>query len=217
MVHAPTQWPVSSMLRAVCHRDPGRQPGDPGPGGTGSGLLGDRGWRRPDARLGVCFRSLRSSAPACRVRLPGCGRRAGTSDGGESVPPSGRAAGRRDGAPPGPRPWYDRDQDAPGGRRSVRLRSRSTPRFPSTGEGAEKNDQGGCAPSEPPEGKEVTIQGVSVRATRNPTRPSRLPVVYVTRSAARRNLESLTQEPPRITRREQFPPSHALPSTGAPA
>ena len=68
-----------------------------------------------------------------------------------------------------------------------------------------------------PRGKEVTIQGVSVRATRNPRKLIRLPVTSRLRLAERRYHGSLNQEPPRSTRAAQFPDSHALPSVGAPA
>ena len=61
------------------------------------------------------------------------------------------------------------------------------------------------------------IQGVSVRATRNPMRLPRMPVELPPRSAARRSPGSSNQEPPRKTRTEQSPLSQALPSAGAPA
>ena len=68
-----------------------------------------------------------------------------------------------------------------------------------------------------PRGKEVKIQGVSVRATRKPASPYRPPAVYPPRLAERRNLGSLPQEPPRSTRKLQSSDSHALPSVGAPS
>ena len=64
-------------------------------------------------------------------------------------------------------------------------------------------------------GKEVKIQGVSVRATRNPKPPPRLPEVFLSRWAERSFRGLLFQEPPRSTR--QPPDSHALPSVGAPS
>ena len=81
------------------------------------------------------------------------------------------------------------------------------------------------APSEPtkglrpldPRGKDVRTQGVSVRATRNPMRLTRLPDQYLPRSAERRFLGLACQEPPRSTRRPHSPDVHALPSRGAPA
>ncbi len=80
-----------------------------------------------------------------------------------------------------------------------------------------KNSTGGQAPRTPQRGKEVKIHGVSVRATRKPKRMKRIPDTLQTRNAARRSHGPLSQEPPRRTRREQLPVSHALPSDGAPA
>ena len=74
----------------------------------------------------------------------------------------------------------------------------------------------GAPPPGPPRGKEVTIHGVSVRATRNPKLTLRMPVTYLWRLADRRFLGLSTQEPPRNTRRPQFPLVQALPSLGAP-
>ena len=86
-----------------------------------------------------------------------------------------------------------------------------------------KNHQGFCSgnlirgkPSNL-QGKEVRIHGASVRTTRKPMLTSRRPVTYLPRTAERRILGTLTQEPPRKTRAEQFPLSHALPSLGDPA
>ena len=62
----------------------------------------------------------------------------------------------------------------------------------------------------------MKIQGVSVRAIRNPALPLRFPVPFLTRLAARRFLGLSFQEPPRNTRHLQSPVSHALPSAGAP-
>ena len=64
----------------------------------------------------------------------------------------------------------------------------------------------------------MTIQGVSVRATRNPRLKFRSAVEFPTRSAERRRLGTLNQEPPRNTRFEQSPPCvHGLPSDDAPS
>ena len=79
---------------------------------------------------------------------------------------------------------------------------------------AEKKSTKGLRPLDP-RGKEVTIQGVSVRATRNPTLWLRSPAVSPKRSAERRSPGMRSQEPPRTTRQSQFH-SHALPSFGAP-
>ena len=65
--------------------------------------------------------------------------------------------------------------------------------------------------------KEVMVQGVNVRAIRNPLPPSRPPVASLLRLAERRLPGPLTQEPPRSTRRLQSPDPHAPPSVGAPA
>ena len=68
-----------------------------------------------------------------------------------------------------------------------------------------------------PRGKEVKIQGVSVRATRKPASTNRLPVVLLLRPAERRSPGRPLQEPPRSTRRLQSSDSHALPSVGVPS
>ena len=82
----------------------------------------------------------------------------------------------------------------------------------------ERAGQGGQRPlGTPKRGKEVKIQGVSVRATRNPSLLIRNPEELPKRPAERRNHGSRYQEPPRNTRRPQSPLRHALPSEGAPA
>ena len=58
--------------------------------------------------------------------------------------------------------------------------------------------------------------GVSVRATRKPTRSLRKSEEPRLRLAARRFHGRPFQEPPRNTRRLQFPSTRALPSDGAP-
>ena len=65
-------------------------------------------------------------------------------------------------------------------------------------------------------GKDVKIQGVTVRAIRKPLLSIGRPEVSLRRNAARRSLGLLTHEPPRNTRREQSPLSHADPSAGMP-
>ena len=79
-----------------------------------------------------------------------------------------------------------------------------------------KKTPGGIARWTPLRGKGLKIQGVIVRATRNPISSPRLEVPSLLRTAERRNQGLLYQEPPRKTRWEQSPLSHADPSTGAP-
>ena len=79
-----------------------------------------------------------------------------------------------------------------------------------------KKQAGGGAPWAPTRGKDSKIQGITVRATRNPILRYRYPVEYPLRNAERRYLRLLFQEPPRKTRRAQSPLCHAIPSAGAP-
>src|SRR5262249_7456318 len=66
-----------------------------------------------------------------------------------------------------------------------------------------------------PRGKEVKIQGVSVRPTRKPKASPRATEVLLSRMAERRKSGSLSQDPPRTTRVLQLPPAvHAEPSAG---
>ena len=65
------------------------------------------------------------------------------------------------------------------------------------------------------QGKEMETHGVSVRATRKPLLSRRSPAAVQSRFVERRCLGPLLQEPPRKTRSEQLPSSHALPSSGA--
>ena len=74
----------------------------------------------------------------------------------------------------------------------------------------------GPRPWTPARGKGLKIQGVIVRATRNPLRSPRSAEVSQPRFAERRFLGSLNQDPPRKTRREQSPRCHADPSAEAP-
>ena len=69
----------------------------------------------------------------------------------------------------------------------------------------------------PRRGKEVKIQGVSVRATRKPKGVPRSPVARLSRFAERRSPGMSYQAPPRNTRSLHSPLRHALPSAGAPA
>ncbi len=55
-----------------------------------------------------------------------------------------------------------------------------------------------------------------VREMRNPMLRLRSDVLFLLRLAERTSQGSLTQEPPRRTRREQSPEVQALPSVGAP-
>ena len=75
---------------------------------------------------------------------------------------------------------------------------------------------GGRAPWTPTRGKDLKIQGVIVRATRNPMMRLRKVEAILKRSAERRSLGKLTQDPPRKTRWEQSPLSQAEPSFGEP-
>ena len=82
---------------------------------------------------------------------------------------------------------------------------------------AHKRSTKGLRPLEP-QGKEVKIQGISVRATRNPSKLIRTRNASLKRNAERRSHGLLYQEPPRSTRRTQSPPvTQALPSGGAPS
>ena len=64
-------------------------------------------------------------------------------------------------------------------------------------------------------GKEVKVQGLSVRATLKPTPSYRWPLATTRRSAERRPTGSLIQDPPRRIRRFGSPPSiQVLPSVG---
>ena len=87
---------------------------------------------------------------------------------------------------------------------------------------ASRRKNGPGAPPLDPGGREVKTQEASsryrasVRATRNPLKLPRSPVSSLPRLAERRPPGSSAQEPPRRTRAEQFPDSHALPSLGAP-
>ena len=74
----------------------------------------------------------------------------------------------------------------------------------------------GPRPWPPARGKGLKIQGIIVRATRNPMRSIRFAVVPLRRLAERRYLGLKIQDPPRKTRREQSPLSHAEPFVGAP-
>ena len=76
----------------------------------------------------------------------------------------------------------------------------------------------GASPPGPP-GKEVKIQGISVRATRKPSSLYRSPGVSEPRFAERSSLGKSLQEPPRRARTRQKqsrPVLHTLPSVGAP-
>src|ERR1700738_349066 len=61
------------------------------------------------------------------------------------------------------------------------------------------------------------FQGASVRPTRKPRSLYRTSVVSLPRLAERRRCGSLTQEPPRTTRRPQSPSVRAEPSAGEPS
>ena len=74
----------------------------------------------------------------------------------------------------------------------------------------------GNAPWTPVRDKGLKIQGVTVRATRNPSRMNRTVAGPLKRYAERRSLGLLSKDPPRNTRREQSPLSQAEPSDGAP-
>ena len=78
-----------------------------------------------------------------------------------------------------------------------------------------KKRQGGTAPLDPPRGNDVKIQGVTVRATRKPRLLLRLSVLSSLRpqDVGKKSLH----EPPRNTRSEHSPLSHADPSVGAPS
>ena len=75
----------------------------------------------------------------------------------------------------------------------------------------------GTSPRDPG-GKEIKVQGVSVRPTRKPKYLSRLPVKYQPRLTERRSSRWLYQDPPRTTRRPLSRLQvHAVPSLGAPS
>ena len=169
------------------------------------------GRRNRRAALSRCQGSLpadfRTNAEASFTGRPSCPGHAGAGDepGPRERRSRGDAPSRAEAGPAG-RSRAAAGPPANGPLRSARAAKKNTPK--KIGQGLRPWTPGG---------KDVRTQGVSVRATRKPRRLVRAPGELKRRRAERKNTGLLRQEPPRITRRPQFPDVHALPSDGAPA